>query len=128
MEIGTKDKVFSLSEADALMPLVKSVTKTYAAELAPLQAKLNKMLSNDIRRSVLEDEYEEIVSQWRCKIANVGAGVTGLWQVEFDLGDGCLAWRFPELGLTHFKPHGMAFSVRVKLADYIEECDPDWAR
>lgn len=127
-EIGVKNKVFSLQEAQELMPLIKSVTQAHAAELAPLQARLNKMLSNDIRRAVLEREFEVIVSRWKSKIENVGAAVSGLWQVEFDLGEGCLAWRFPELGLTHFKVHGTVFAERVKLIDYIEEYDPDWAR
>ena len=127
-EIGLKDKLFNLSEARELLVLVQAVTKTQETLLAPVQDRLNKMLSNDPRRNVYERQYEAIVEQWRNKVELLGARVSGLWMVEFDVGEGSLSWRYPELSLNHFRGNGVAFAERVKLRDYIEEHDPDWAR
>lgn len=126
LDIGTRDKLFDLAEAKALLPLVQAVSKRQFSKLSPTQDRLNKMLANDPRRKVYEHEFELYVSQWRSKVIQLGAQVTGLWTVEFDVGEGCLCWRYPELSLNYFRKHGAAFSERVKLRDYIEECDPEW--
>ncbi len=128
VEIGLKDKLFNLTEARELLLLVQSVTKTQESLLSPIQDRLKRMLANDPRRSAFERQYELIVEQWRNKVELLGARVSGLWIVEFDVGEGSLSWRYPELSLNHFRGRGAAFSERVKLCDYIEEHDPDWAR
>ena len=125
-EIGLKGKLFDMQEAMALLPLVRAVTTSQRSDLAPIQAKLNKMLANDPRRKVFETDYQVVVSQWRNKVELLGARVSGLWTVEFDVGGGSLCWRYPELGLNYFRADGAGFSERVKLQDYIDETDPDW--
>lgn len=127
-EIGLKDKLFNIKEARALLPMVRSVTKAQRAELEPIQNRLDMMLANDPRRRVFERDFEVVVSQWRDKIVLLGARVSGLWTVEFDVGGGSLCWRYPELSLNYFRGDGARFSERVKLKDYIDEIDPDWAR
>jgi len=127
-EIGQKDKLFNIQEALALLPLVRAVTKRQRDDLAPIQERLSKMLANDPRRKVFENDYEVVVSHWRNKVELLGARVSGLWTVEFDVGGGSLCWRYPELGLTYFRADGASFSERVKLQDYVSETDPDWAR
>jgi len=127
VEISPFEKLFNLSEANDLLPLVKSVTQKHQAELSPIQNRLKKMLSNDPRRNSVEYEYERVVSQWKAKIEKLGASVSGLWIVEFNVGGGVLSWRYPELNLSYFCLDGGRFSDRVKLKDYIEEFDPDWA-
>lgn len=128
IEIGQTERVFDLAEARQRLPLVQKITQKHQNELAPLQVKLNRMLSNDPRRGMFEDQYEKIVRQWRTKIEQLGVVVVGLWVVEFDVGEGCLSWRHPELSLQYFRPHGTNFADRVRLPNYIEENDPDWAR
>lgn len=127
-EIGVQNKLFNMSEAKSLLQSVQAVTKRYHAELQPIQNHMNKMLANDPRRKVYEQEFELTVSQWRYKIVQLGVRVSGLWTVEFDVGEGSLCWRYPELGLGYFRKHGESFSERVKLRDYIDECDPEWVR
>ncbi len=126
-EISAAAKLFHLDEARELLPLVKKITARDYQLLSPSQTRLNKMLSNDPRRSQYEIAYEEIVSQWKKKIERLGAKTSGLWVVEFDLGSGCLTWRYPELSLAYFREHGKSFAERIRLDDYIEENDPDWA-
>jgi len=126
IEIGQKAKLFNLAEAREHLPLVQAITKAYQTKLAPIQARLNKMLSNDPRRSAIENDYEKIVSRWKLKIEQLGALVSGLWVIEFNVGEAVLCWRYPELSLNFVRVHGQPFSNRVKLALYIEEIDPDW--
>jgi len=128
VEIGHKDKLFSIHEARELLPLVRGLTSSQREALMPIQERLNKMLANDPRRKVFERDYEVVVSHWRNKVELLGARVSGLWTVEFDVGGGSLCWRYPELSLNYFRAGGASFSERVKLSDYIDEIDPDWAR
>jgi len=128
IEIAPFEKLFNLAEAQNLLPLVQSITTKHQAELAPIQDRLNKMLSNDPRRNPIEHEYEDVVSKWKDKIEKLGAKVSGLWIVEFDVGEGVLCWRYPELSLNYFRANGDDFSSRVIVQNYIEEYDPDWAR
>ena len=126
-EITKVLKLFHLDEAREVLPIVKKITGLSHQRLTPIQARLNKMLANDPRRRLYEHDYEQIVSQWKNKIERLGAQTIGLWLVEFELGDGCLSWRYPELSLAYFRQHGKSFAERIKLEDYIEENDPDWA-
>jgi len=127
VEIGQRDKLFNLNEAVELLPLVKSLTQQHQHELAPMQTRLAKTLSNDPRRVLFEQEYESLVSVWKNKIELLGAEVKGLWLVEFDVGGGAISWRHPELSLNYFRCAGARFNERVKLQDYIDANDPDWA-
>lgn len=127
-EIGLRDKVFNLAEAHALLPVLQVVCRRHFLQLQPIQERLSKMLANDPRRKVYEREFEVQVSQWRSKATQLGVRVVGLWTVEFDVGEGSLCWRYPEISINTFRKHGTEFSERVKLRDYIEECDPEWVR
>jgi len=127
-EIGQKDKLFNVEEAKQILPMIRAVTKSQREELAPIQQRLNNMLANDPRRKGFEKDYEVVVSVWKNKVELLGACVSGLWTVEFDVGGGSLCWRYPELGLNYFRADGARFSERVKLQEYINENDPDWAR
>jgi len=73
-EIGQKDKLFNIQEALALLPLVRAVTKRQRDDLAPIQERLSKMLANDPRRKVFENDYEVVVSHWRNKWSFLGLG------------------------------------------------------
>ncbi|MEO0367396.1 MAG: DUF2203 family protein [Pseudomonadota bacterium] len=126
-DIGVKAKLFDLHEAQSLMPLVQRVTQRHQHELQPIQDRLNKMLSNDPRRASIEIEYEAVVEVWKSKIEQLGAFARGLWMVEFDVGEGMLNWRHPELSLNYFRRYDSPLSSRTKLRDYIDEQDPDWA-
>ncbi len=125
IEISTSAKLFNLNEAQELLPVILKITHVHCQELEPLQHRLDRMLSNDPRRAQYEQQYERFVSTWRGKIERLGAIAAGLWVVEFDVGDGVLSWRYPELLIAHYRPLNKV--IRSRLADYIEENDPDWA-
>ena len=125
-EIGSKNKLFNLAEAQGLWPLVRKITEKHQQELEPIQRRLNLMLANDPRRKVVEDEYSGVVAAWRTKLEQLGVEVAGLWSVGFNVGEGFLSWKYPELSLAFFISHD-APQERLKLSDYIAEYDPDWA-
>ena len=126
-EIGQPGKIFNLSEARELLPLIRSVTKSYRGELEPVQDRLNKMLSNDPRRALVEQEFEHLVSRWKDKVEQLGASVYGLWVVEFDVGEGHLIWRYPEHGINFFRESNTNYTEKIRLSRYIDEFRPSWA-
>lgn len=127
IEIGQRDKLFNLSEALELLPLVQSLTQQHQLELAPMQRRLSKTLSNDPRRAAFEQEFEQLVSKWKNKIELLGLQVTALWSVEFNVGSGAISWRHPELALMYYRHADMDYSERINLHEYIDAHDPDWA-
>ena len=126
LEIGSKNKLFNLAEAQELWPLVRKITEKHQQELEPIQRRLNLMLANDPRRKFVEAEYLDVVAAWRTKLEQLGVEVAGLWSVGFNVGEGFLSWKYPELSLTFFISHDVP-KERLKLSDYIDEYDPDWA-
>ena len=127
IQIGQVDKLFTLAEAKLLFPLLYKLTKQYYDKLQPVQQRMDQMLSNDPRRGIIEHDYQQVVGQWKAKVEKLGAQVNGLWVIEFDMGEGYLSWRYPELSLVFFRPQGANFIQRVTLSSYINEHDPDWA-
>jgi len=110
-----------------LLPLIQTVTEKHKRQLLPIQERLNRMLSNDPRRKHLEMDFADVVSRWRIKVQQLGVLVTDLWVIGFDVGEGVLSWKYPELSLSYFVVHSDP-QRRIKLVDYIDEFDPDWAR
>ena len=128
-QIGARDdpRMFSLAEAEALFPLVRSITQAAYGELEPVRRQLESMIpTNPLMRDV-EQRYEAIVRRWIAKMEKLGLVVKGLWLVDFDTGDGYLCWKFPELKLGHYHTYDEGFTARRPLHEVIEEFDPDWA-
>jgi len=78
VEISNQGKLYSLVEAQELLPIVNKLTQMHSKALQPLQDKLDRMLSNDPRRAVLEREYEQQIDVWRGKVERLGANAVGL--------------------------------------------------
>lgn len=126
IEIAANQKVFNLRESQELIPLLTKITHDHHCALKPIQRRLDRMLSNDPRRAAIEQAFEREVGAWQGKIERLGLSAVGLWEIEFSVGDeGALSWRYPELGVAYFKSRDSM--IRIKLKNYIEECDPDWA-
>lgn len=121
-------RVFSLAEALALFPLVQRLTREAHEELEPVRRRLELTVPGDPTITGVEKGYEHIVRRWVGKMERLGLVVKGLWLVDFDTGDGYLCWRFPELKIGHYHGYQESISHRRRLAEVIEEFDPDWAR
>lgn len=120
-------RMFTLSEAEALFPLVRRITQAAYNELEPVRRNLEAFVpTNPLIRDV-EKQYETIVKRWVAKMERLGLVVKGLWLVDFDTGDGYLCWKFPELKLGYYHGYHEGYSGRRPLREIIEEFDPDWA-
>ncbi len=120
-------RIFTLAEAQALFPLVRSITQATYAELDPVRRQLALMIPSNPQIHAVEKLYETIVRRWVAKMERLGLVIKGLWLVDFDTGDGYLCWKFPELKLGHYHTYQEGFSGRRPLREVIEEFDPDWA-
>ncbi|MHB1942870.1 MAG: DUF2203 domain-containing protein [Acidiferrobacteraceae bacterium] len=120
-------RVFTLSEAKSLFPLVRRITCDAHTELEPVRRALAGMLPTNPQIRAIEREYEIIVKRWMSKMERLGLVVKGLWLVDFDTGDGYLCWKFPELKIGHYHEYDEGYGSRRPLKEVIEECDPDWA-
>lgn len=135
-EIGNTEKLFTLKEANQLLPLVRTITLSCQQQLMPVQQRLNKLLASDPRRNQLELDYEGIVQSWKTKIEQLGLYSRKLWQVEFDVGEGRLLWKLPDKNISVFiENRGQSSAgnmlhkqVNYLLKGYIKEFDPDWAK
>ncbi|MGK2942603.1 MAG: DUF2203 domain-containing protein [Immundisolibacter sp.] len=121
-------RVFSLTEAQALFPLVRSITQRAAESLVPVQRQLKVLPRGSQELANAEQRYQAAVNAWLNKIRRLGLVVKGLWLVDFDTGDGYLCWKYPELTLGHYHGYDEGFSGRKPLIEVLESLDPDWAR
>ena len=122
-----ESKHFSLSEAKQVLPVLQKITRSAAQELAPLQDQMSSLLDCDPRQEPLRVHFEQIVRKWISQVQRLGLRVSGLWEVGFDMGDGYVCWRHPELRLAYFRYYEESFSLRRPLGQVIEEDQPEWA-
>lgn len=120
-------RIFTLSEAEALFPLVRKITHAAYAELEPVRRALEALLPTNPQIRAVEKEYEAVVKRWVAKMERLGLVVKGLWLIDFDTGDGYLCWKFPELKLAYYHNYNEGYGGRRPLREVIEELDPDWA-
>lgn len=120
-------QVFSLSEANLLLDTVMKVTKPYYEKISTLEERMQKLLLADPRRREYQIQFTNQVTEWKRKMEGLGLHVQGLWKLKFDVGEGFLCWEYPELTISHFMQQGQTWKNRLKLLEYIEFNDPDWA-
>jgi hypothetical protein len=122
-----RHQIFNLSEAEDLFPTVHKITKRQYFENIQIEERLQRFLMADPRRQHYQEQFKENITQWKTKMEGLGVKVHSLWQIEFQVGSGSLCWEFPELRISHFLPEGVEWEHRIKLKDYIDSYDPDWA-
>lgn len=120
-------RVFTLTEAEALFPLVRRITQISYQELEPVRRALEAMVPTNPMIQEVERQYEAVVKRWVGKMERLGLVVKGLWLVDFDTGDGYLCWKFPELRIGYYHSYHEGYAARVPLRQVVEEFDPDWA-
>ena len=122
-----EERIFTLSEARALMPLVVKITTAAHKRLEPLRTQLQTAIStNGDSDSSVEEAYRKVVQEWIEKLQRLGVTASDLWVVHFDTGDGHICWRFPELRLASFHLYEDCENGRRSLDEYIELFQPDW--
>jgi hypothetical protein len=120
-------RIFSLAEAQLLLPEVRKVTRRAVGDFDPVRVRYQNLLDCDPRKPQLALQYEKIVRRWMTKMARFGLVARGLWAVDFDTGDGYLSWKYPELRLAFFVDSEDLNLTRRSLLEVLAERSPDWA-
>lgn len=108
-------RIFTLEEAQALMPQVRTLTEpvylladSLAEELARAGESGDQVHAEEVR-----ERLQTLVESWAESIRDLGADVKGLWLVDFDSGDGYWCWAHPEDRLEHWHSYEAGFAGRI---------------
>ena len=111
-------RIFTLEEAQALMPQVKATTEpvyTLAASLAEELSQAEEA-QDETRAEALRERLQTLVQSWQQSMQDLEAEVKGLWLVDFDSGDGFWCWAYPEEELGYWHSYEGGFRSRVSVA------------
>jgi hypothetical protein len=113
-----RKRVFSITEARQLLPVIRRITEEANARIRGLIAKLEAVRNHDQEKSNdYEEQINRHVTDWQTKVSKLGAEGKGLWLVDFDCGTGYFCWKYPEETLGHVHGYNEGFQARVKLPD-----------
>ena len=97
-----KKKIFTLSEANEILNVVRHITKNTTQTISELLNQLDAQPQTSIddpQRYNLEFQITQEIHLWKNKIEKLGAIPKGLWVVDFDTGYGFYCWKHPETQL-----------------------------
>ena len=110
--------VFSLEEAQEVLPIVLRITKAYSEKVEGLIARLDSLTDqNGDLATPIESQVNALVQEWQNKVQKLGALPKGLWIADFDSGDGYFCWRFPERCIEYWHKYSDGFSKRLRVGD-----------
>lgn len=108
-------RIFTLKEAQQLLPQVRALTAAAAAGAASLEARFESA-GTDAARSHLASQSQALWRDWARDVEALGCDVKGLWLVDFDSGDGIFyCWQYPEEQLEFFHDYDSGFAGRRPL-------------
>lgn len=117
--------VFSLSEARQLLPVIIRMTKTASEKVQGLISKIeSKSRASETDREAIElyeSQASQIIQDWQTKVQKLGGLPKGIWNVDFDSGDGYFCWKFPEESIEYWHSYRDGFTKRKKL--FTEEAE-----
>lgn len=110
--------VFSLEEAQELLPVVFKITKAYSQKVEALIERLESLNGlNEATTNSLETQVNSLIQEWQTKVQKLGALPKGLWIADFDSGDGYYCWKFPERGIEYWHKYTDGYSKRVRVVE-----------
>jgi hypothetical protein len=108
-------RLFSLSDATAVLPSVREVTEQAMHDCKQVVRRMDRLSQDDPEHARLAASLSHVVARWTAAIEAHGAEVKGLWLVDFDNGEGYYCWRHPEPAITHFHAYDEGFAGRMKI-------------
>lgn len=114
-----RSNVFTLAEAQELLPIVFRITKIYSKKVGLLIERLESLGSqNDELVASLESQVSQLIQDWQNKVQKLGALPKGLWIADFDGGDGYYCWKYPERGIDYWHKYNDGYSKRIRLVEH----------
>jgi hypothetical protein len=115
-EISAK-RIFSLAQAQDLLPVIYRITETAQAKVKSLINQLESVKSsNPTTASSLELAINSEVDRWQQKMEKLGVCPKGLWLADFDNGTGYYCWKFPETSIGFWHGYQEGYTGRKPVA------------
>ena len=111
----TPPVIFSLQEAQALLPTVKHLTAEAVRQSEELGARLLESPEQDPAHAEISEALRDVVEAWAGQVRALGVEVKGPWLVDFDNGHGYYCWQYPEESVAHYHDYDAGFAGRMKI-------------
>lgn len=109
-------KLFTLEEANMLLPLVIKLTEEYSRQVKKLINQLEAYPDKKNEKALaLEEKVNKLIELWQSKLEKLGLRPKGLWLCDFDNGAGYFCWKYPESKISFYHGYNEGFSGRKKL-------------
>jgi hypothetical protein len=95
-------RVFSYTEAAALLPEVRRLTEDVCRQVEALGPEPGR-------------QADALITEWAEALVARGLEVKGLWLVDFDNGSGYYCWQYPEPSLRYFHSYEDGFQGRMPI-------------
>lgn len=117
IEINRSD-VFTLEEAQELLPVIFRITKQYCQKVDQFIARSEALgIKNEELSSEFENQVSLLVQEWQGKVQKLGAHPKGLWIADFDSGDGYFCWKYPERKIEFWHKYNDGYSKRTLVSE-----------
>lgn len=112
-----KKKIFTLEEANTLLPLVIKLTEESNRQVKKLINQLEAFPDKKNEKALLlEEKVNKLIELWQNKIEKLGLRPKGLWLCDFDNGAGYFCWKYPESKISFYHGYNEGFSGRKMLS------------
>ncbi len=107
-ETQTGKRIFTYTEAKALLPLVQQLTDE-------AHGRVERLLGAAAEGANTKEQAQSIVNAWAGEMGSLGLDIKGLWLVDFDNGSGYYCWKHPEPSLDYYHTYEEGFGGRVRI-------------
>lgn len=109
-----QNKIFTIDEANTLLPLVYRLTEESAKKVKYLMNCLEALPDKKSSRALeIQCEINEYIAKWQNKVERLGARPKGLWLADFDYGQGFYCWKYPETQILYKHGYQDGFTGRM---------------
>ena len=110
--------VFSLTETNHLLNIINKITAKYQERLNMVLTHIEQEGSSN-NKARLQMKAQTIIDEWNSKIKKLGAKPSGVWNADFDFGEGYYCWKYPETSISHWHKYSEGFSKRKPVTNYL---------
>lgn len=112
-----KPRVFTLEEAEELLPLIRKLTKKSLQQYLVSETRLKHLPENSEKRREVEKEMSTLLNRWSEQISRLGCHPKGIWLVDFDNGRGYYCWQYNEGHIGYFHHYHESVTNRTALEE-----------